>query len=423
MAEADPRIDVLLADYQARHEDVRDIDKSIDIWTTLYFSALFLALGWLITQAGGGLATRLAADASGFQRFGILILALINAAFVLGITEKSSSVHRRTRYLHSHLGARIEDIGGWNPADWERFRRFNLKEPSWGKQLYYGLAVAIPLAVSAFLLQLYFQSISGVYSTRSSVSWLVLGWVAIAAVSACGVAAIAASVTASRIWRDMRPEMLWRVVLPPTATAKAINDPSFHALVAFARAMNVVRFCMEGIVEDLDPKRPADRRRRFGCMFMAGASLNDIRITSNSLGQWFGTLPAYAKLAAIWKGDPLGKPPLNALIKARDKAFAHFDPELPKTVFARETEIGELRWASGQGPARGNFYYELADEVTLHYILGEVQSEEEYVAKFDALLTALTETLLPLHHAGTELISEATRQLGARALRESSRDS
>src|SRR4051812_49189012 len=118
---------------------------------------------------------------------------------------------------------------------------------------------------------------------------------------------------------DDKPEY-WEVYFPADTARDLASQPSFHALLAFARAMNVVRFGLEDLTRDLDATRPADRRRFAGTLFHIGGQLNEIRTASNRLGQWYRDLSAYATLAEVWKGDPLGKPPLNALIAVRNTA-------------------------------------------------------------------------------------------------------
>src|SRR5947209_2388172 len=100
--------------------------------------------------------------------------------------------------------------------------------------------------------------------------------------------------------REQKPEH-WEVYFPAEISRELAAQPSFHALLAFARAMNVVRFSLEDLTRELDASRPADRRRFTCTVFQVGGLLNDIRIAFNRLGQWYRELPAYALVAEIWK--------------------------------------------------------------------------------------------------------------------------
>lgn len=208
----------------------------------------------------------------------------------------------------------------------------------------------------------------------------------------------------------------FRVFFPSAVAQALVNEPRFHALLAFARAMNVIRTAMEVLSRDSDASLPEDRRRHAAAFFLVGGLLADIQIAGNRLGQWYRDLPAYAVLAEVWKGDPLGHPPLNALKSLRDTAVAHFSPEPYAAVLAVQTEIGELRWANGAGPASGKFYYEFADELALHFVLGAVADEGEFWTKYQRLSDALLDVLIPLHNAGGKLIATATRIEGAEAV-------
>jgi hypothetical protein len=209
----------------------------------------------------------------------------------------------------------------------------------------------------------------------------------------------------------------WQVYFPLSVSRELSAEPSFHALLAFARAMNVVRFALEDLARDFDATVPANRRRLAGTLFLVGGLLNEIRISSNRLGQWYRDVPEYAELSAVWKSDPLSAPPLKGLIKIRNAALAHFDVEPFATLLSHEIVHQEFRWAEGRGPAMGELYYELADDLVLNILVGPVNSPDEFRVRAEDMLQAFKAILLNLHKAGAHLISAVTRRLGAEVRR------
>lgn len=207
---------------------------------------------------------------------------------------------------------------------------------------------------------------------------------------------------------------LWEVYFAPEAAKALLPDERFHALLAFARSMNVVRFAMEDLSRNLDAKRPEDRRRHSESLFRSASVLNEIKIAGERLGRWYRDLPEYAVLSAVWSGDPLARPPLNTIKDIRDMAVAHFDPQIFSRALAREPDVGRLRWASGQGQSMGALYYELANDLVINYALGYSATEGEYWRKFNELIDAWSELLSRVHEAGAKLIAGVTKGMGAR---------
>jgi hypothetical protein len=205
----------------------------------------------------------------------------------------------------------------------------------------------------------------------------------------------------------------WQVFFTDDVSRALASKPEFHALLAFARAMNVVRFTLENLTRPFDGKIPAHRRRLASSAFLAGGLLNEIRISGNRLGEWYRELPEYSALADVWKGDPLGSPPLNSLIKLRDTGVAHFDPGPFRTVLEKEEVIEGFRWAEGRGPHMGEFYYELADDLLVTFLLSGPDSKEATEAQIEEFWTAFSGLLIRLHATGARLISAITRRLGA----------
>lgn len=210
---------------------------------------------------------------------------------------------------------------------------------------------------------------------------------------------------------------LWEVYFDPADARILAHDERFHALLAFARSVNVIRVSLEDLSRDLNARRPEDRRRHSESLFRSASVLNEVKIAGERLGRWYRPLPEYSALIAVWKGDPLARPPLDRMIDIRDMAVAHFDPQMFAEALARETDVGRLRWASGQGRAMGAFYYELANDLVISYALGYSATEAEYWRKFNGLVDAWSALLMQIHEAAAMLIAAVTKSMGARVRR------
>jgi hypothetical protein len=154
-------ITVLLEDFKARWQELLNTGAEISNWSTAYYSALILTIGWILGRKSKEGLRELFTTERPVETFLVLTLALINAAYVLGIAVRSYHIQQIALYLYEVVDTRIAAITGQPFNSWEDWRRTafqsssRIGKPETVRTIYYTLLLILPVGVSATILAMY----------------------------------------------------------------------------------------------------------------------------------------------------------------------------------------------------------------------------------------------------------------------------
>jgi hypothetical protein len=156
-------VSVFLEDFKARWQELLTTSGEISSWTTVYYTALVLTIGWVLGRKGkGGLKDIFSADKS-TETFLVLSLALINVIFILGIAVKTYHIQQIGLYLYDVVDPRITSLIGEPFNSWEDWRRIafqspnNIGKPEKIRSFYYVLMTILPIGVSGSIFWFYLR--------------------------------------------------------------------------------------------------------------------------------------------------------------------------------------------------------------------------------------------------------------------------
>jgi hypothetical protein len=153
------QVAVLLEEYKSRSQELIGLQNENNRWGTVYLSALTIVVGLLITNDKYG--TLQDFFYRGDNAYFIVSLALINAAFTLGMAFRGYQVQQISLYISEDLFRRIGWITSQNVVTFDIWRRIafqkpsNIGKPEGIRRFYYTFISILPFAVSATILVAY----------------------------------------------------------------------------------------------------------------------------------------------------------------------------------------------------------------------------------------------------------------------------
>ncbi|HET7025311.1 MAG TPA: hypothetical protein VFI39_08925 [Gemmatimonadales bacterium] len=207
---------------------------------------------------------------------------------------------------------------------------------------------------------------------------------------------------------SVKVQSKWAVTLDREGFARISADPRLRDLVIYARITNAIRFAQLAGLQVERRDSPSDNRQRFHSFLFVAALFAEARKIAETVGERFRHLPAFTKhirpfladksVEALW---------VNHLLPLRDSIVFHFDDkQLPEHLrsISRERYV----FATAHGPAKGDIYFPLADELAIASILGSRWSPEE----FADLLRRTVDAVTRLADGFDALLPQALQELG-----------
>lgn len=148
-------VSALLEDFRARWQELLNFESEVSTWSTLYYSAFILTIGWILGRKRNEV-DELFKTHTGIIPFLVLSVALINAVYILAIAFKGYRIQQNALYLYDIVGKRITRLTGEPFNTWDDWRREHVSRT--GSATYYSyylLISAVPFLVSGLILGAY----------------------------------------------------------------------------------------------------------------------------------------------------------------------------------------------------------------------------------------------------------------------------
>jgi hypothetical protein len=150
-------VSALLEDFKARWQELLNFESEVGTWSTLYYTAFLLTIGWVLGKKRREVDDLFKVHA-GITPFLVLSVALINAVYILAIAFKSYRIHQNALYLNEVIGKRITQLIGQPFNTWDQWRHEHISYTGSGIYYsYYFLLSVLPLLVSGLILGSYWH--------------------------------------------------------------------------------------------------------------------------------------------------------------------------------------------------------------------------------------------------------------------------
>jgi hypothetical protein len=150
----------LLEDYKSRWQELLNFEAEINRWFTLYVTAVIAVIGWFMGNASFTSVQPFLKNHDGLNSILVLILAMLNAVYILALAFNGYRIQQIGQYLYSHVGTRITAVSGEPFNVWEEWRRHYTSDPNaYGpeviRKFYFASLSLIPVLVSVLLIGIY----------------------------------------------------------------------------------------------------------------------------------------------------------------------------------------------------------------------------------------------------------------------------
>jgi hypothetical protein len=192
------------------------------------------------------------------------------------------------------------------------------------------------------------------------------------------------------------------------------SDERFTTILTLARVVNSLMFCNQVMLESMNGDKPSDSRQRINSLLFASGVLFEGLQMAKSLGKYFRERAAYQNGFRRILGDArtLKLERDGGLInRARNHVTFHFNRDaIHQTLPTLDFE--SYAFVTGHGSQNGQSYFQLADEVVLNYIIGDVGSKEAETEAFKELLGDMIAIVTEYIDAANDLILDVIVDLG-----------
>lgn len=158
------------------------------------------------------------------------------------------------------------------------------------------------------------------------------------------------------------------------------NDEEFVCALNLARMMNALSFCYESLKRTggVDKTAVQNRQTVYGLSFMA-ATLYEAMDKVEEMRETLQGYDLYANGFSVFFADPLTKElreRYSSFHVMRNRTTFHFDPGvLQKTL--KWIDLDEYVWLTGDGVTGAGSFYQMADDVILHFMVGKNLPDEQ----------------------------------------------
>ena len=210
----------------------------------------------------------------------------------------------------------------------------------------------------------------------------------------------------------MEPASNWFIDLPLEKFAMLRADERFQSILKLCRIVNTLRFSQVAMTPSRRPNTPSARRQQFSSFFYSAAALYEGLRFTETLGKYFKDLPEFRSGFALLHADTdLMTFRHTVLEQARNRLVFHLDAEVVETSLAA-LNVVPITLASGIGETQGESYYDLADVVMMHYLIGRPDNDHELKAALTSVLNKAATIAKRFDEAAENLIARVLKDLG-----------
>ena len=191
------------------------------------------------------------------------------------------------------------------------------------------------------------------------------------------------------------------------------HDDDFKKILALSRILNSILATQTPVLALANAiDTPETLRQRLYSFMYLGALLYEGLIFSERLRSTFHKNTVYENGLGKLLKDPEVTALRKDLLKTiRHKMMFHFHHDVIQESLETFNEPSYV-FAKGVGSSFKEVYFQLADQATLHYLLGKPSTQEEFLSKFQELIERVSQLSLAFTTASSELITEVIERLG-----------
>lgn len=213
---------------------------------------------------------------------------------------------------------------------------------------------------------------------------------------------------------DWTPPARWLVEIPFDRLEAIGNTESFWTLLRLARHVNAFRFGQGALYRAQDDDSPAGVRQRSAAFFFHGGVLYEALKMIPDLRVHFGANPHWDRSFGRYGTDEDVRAQYaqgTVLHRLRNHVSYHVLPMVPEKSWPR-LALPQFVFVRAHGHSVGSLYYELADTVALHYVLGAPATYDGFLQSFKRVGGEITTKMLAFAEAADILIPRALQAWG-----------
>ena len=191
------------------------------------------------------------------------------------------------------------------------------------------------------------------------------------------------------------------------------NDEKFLNILKLSRITNAIYFCHISAIKTSKEKTPSNSRQIINSLIYANAILFEGVNCAKFLGKFYKDKTEYLNgFAKLFKSQKFRNLYNKYLKNIRNKISFHFDISiLGKTI--ADFDSNENIFATGLGEKRCDTYYNLADEIAIHYLIRESNiSDKDLKERFSTLLSDLEVIISDFIVSSDNLIAICIKEFG-----------
>jgi len=204
-------------------------------------------------------------------------------------------------------------------------------------------------------------------------------------------------------------------------TAEEFNtvrlDVRLPPLLALARVANALSLSHHSLSMPSTWETPRARKQRTSGLLYAGAVLFEGLKVVEGLKTHFGYLPQYQNGFQPILADRDVQRLRSVFLKTlRDQFTFHFDAKVLATVLQRGEETDNVVFLSAKEENAGDTYFDIADTLSLQYLVGEVADDAEARRRMEEFVVGTASLFNRFTVAAQRLIPAAFFEIGVRQL-------
>lgn len=203
----------------------------------------------------------------------------------------------------------------------------------------------------------------------------------------------------------------WELVCSPGAFRQLRRDPSFQKLVALARTTNSLRFTHQAITTAGPSQSLVGLGQRLSAvLYMCALLFEGLRL-SQTLGRYYKDRASFREgFALLHSDEEVASFRRNVLEPLRNKAVFHLDQDAVRDGLLAREDDDEVVFARGTGAARGQTYYQLADEAVARFLVGCPSNGNAFKEGFIDLLNRSTKIAVRFGTCADSLIWDVLKR-------------
>jgi hypothetical protein len=212
----------------------------------------------------------------------------------------------------------------------------------------------------------------------------------------------------------MIPEnVVWQVYCDKNLFNQLSKDERFLGILNLSRITNAIYFCQISAISTSNEISPSNSRQNNNALLYANAILFEGIKCAKFLGKYYSDTEEYINGFSKLFNNNNFKILYNTYLKnLRNKLTFHFDIDAIRDAISDFSKM-DYTFATGLGDSKAGSYFNMADEIALHYLIrGQNSTDEELKKQLSNLLSLLGDVVTDFTNASEDLIAACLKDFG-----------